>query len=62
MFMEELLSYNFQFINHSVIPRKTKSGGGEEGPAKENRIVPLITNSLAEMLLHLYALKSYINY
>lgn len=37
-------------------------GMGCGGKAKENSIVPLFTNSLAEMLLHLYALKSSINY
>lgn len=33
-----------------------------EDPAKENRIVPLFTNSVVEMLLYLYALRSSINY
>lgn len=59
MFIEELLSDNFQFINHSVIPRKIIRDGGVKSPAKENRIVPLFTNSLAEMLLCLYALKKF---
>lgn len=36
--------------------------GGAEDPAKENRIVPLFTNFVVEMLLYLYALRSSIKY